>query len=124
MHVLGGVTEKVTVLVNRAALDRQGLAPERNQRGLKPRRAIDDDKLRLFQTAGIKIAKEHAPCSFAFSAHILDGKQYLLPVYYPAGACKACCREGQRTPMAAKREIFGNSQVPQRISGFGLPLRR
>ena len=80
MHVLWGMARKVTVLVNGAALDRQGLAPERDQRGLQSGRAIDDDKFRLLQTACTPIAEEHAPCSFAFSTHILDGKQHLLAI--------------------------------------------
>jgi len=34
--MLGGMTKKVAVLVNRAALDGEVVPPQRDQRGLKP----------------------------------------------------------------------------------------
>ena len=80
MRVFGGMAQKVAVFVNRAALDRQGLAPECDEGGFQPGCAINKDELRPFQTACVEIAEEHAPCSFALAAHIHDGKQHLLTI--------------------------------------------
>ena len=41
VQVLGRMADEVAVLVHGAALDRQVLAPERGERGLEPRRAVD-----------------------------------------------------------------------------------
>ena len=76
------------MLVNRAALDWQVIAPERDKGGLQSGCANDDNKFRLFQAARIEITEEHAPCGFAFPAHILDGKQHFLPVPAHAYGCQ------------------------------------
>jgi hypothetical protein len=44
------VRQQVTVLVNRAPLDRR-VGPERGQGGFEPARAVDDDELRHLETA-------------------------------------------------------------------------
>ena len=82
------LAEEVAVLVNRAALDWQVIAPERDKGGLQSGCANDDNKFRLFQAARIEITEEHAPCGFAFPAHILDGKQHFLPVPAHAYGCQ------------------------------------
>lgn len=66
--------------MNRAARDRQRLAPELDKCGLETGGTVSKDKLWLFQTACIEIAEEHAPRGLAFPAYILDGQQHLLPV--------------------------------------------
>jgi len=63
MHMLGGMGQQVAMLVNRAALDRQFVAPQRQQRGFQTRRAIDDDKLGPLQAALIQIIEELSPWS-------------------------------------------------------------
>ena len=74
------MAKKVTVLVNGAALDRQGLAPKRDprglqsgrdQRGLQSGRAIDDDKFRLLQTARTPIAAGTAMFVAFLSSRVL-----------------------------------------------------
>ena len=72
--------QEVAVFVNRAALDRQVLAPQRQERSLEARGAVDDHELWSFQAARIEVVKEVAPGSRALPAHIPDGQQYLLPV--------------------------------------------
>ena len=52
--------EQVAVLVHGAALDRQFRPPERHERGLEPRRAVDDHELRPLQTPGIEVGEECA----------------------------------------------------------------
>ena len=47
--------QEVAVLVNRAALNRQVLAPERHERGLQPWGAIDDHEFGPLQAAGIEV---------------------------------------------------------------------
>lgn len=64
----------------RAAPDRQVLAPQGHERGLKARGAIDDHKFGSFQAAGIKIIEGLPPRGGALPAHIPDGKQHLLTV--------------------------------------------
>jgi hypothetical protein len=90
------------VLVNRAALDRQILAPERHERGLQPRGAIDDHEFGAFQPAGIKVIEELAPGGRALPAvrrekgpldRFLirltpDGKQNLLTIAAHADRCQ------------------------------------
>lgn len=66
--------------VNRAALDRQIIAPQAHQRGFQSRGAIDDHEFGSFQAAGIKVIEELAPRGGALAAHVPDGKQHLLTV--------------------------------------------
>lgn len=61
VHMLRGMGQKVTVLVNRAALDRQLLSPQPHERSLQPRGAINDHEFGPFQAAGVKIVEELAP---------------------------------------------------------------
>jgi hypothetical protein len=53
MHVLGGVRQQVTVLVERAALDRQVVAPERHERSFQPRGTIDEYEFGPLQAAAL-----------------------------------------------------------------------
>jgi len=54
--------QEVAVLVNRAALDRQALAPERHQCSLQSRGAVDDHEFGPLQAAGVEIIKELGEC--------------------------------------------------------------
>lgn len=80
MQALGRVAEQVSVLVNRAALNGQLLAPERHERGFQAGGTVDDHELRSFQAPCIQIGEELTPGSCAFAAHIPDRDQHLLPV--------------------------------------------
>ncbi len=80
MQALRGVAQQVAVPVDGAALDRQILTPERGERGLKARRAVDDDELRPPETACVEVGQEPAPCRGALSAHLSYGKQHLMAV--------------------------------------------
>ena len=60
MQEIGSVGEQVAVLVNGAALDRQVLAPECDERGFETRRSIDDGEFRPLQAARIEIIEELA----------------------------------------------------------------
>ena len=71
----GRMAQKIAVLVNRAALDRQLRAPECDEGCLKAGGAVDDDELRPCEPACIEVVDELAPCGFALTAHIFDGKQ-------------------------------------------------
>ena len=57
----------VAMRVNRAALDRQALAPQRDQRRLQPVRAIHDRKFGPLEATRIEVIKELAPGSCALS---------------------------------------------------------
>lgn len=74
------LAEQVSVLVNRAALNGQLLAPERHERGFQAGGTVDDHELRSFQAPCIQIGEELTPGSCAFAAHIPDRDQHLLPV--------------------------------------------
>jgi len=73
VHRLRGMAEKVAMLVDRAALDGQVLAPERHERGFQPWGTVDNHELRPLQAARIEIGEELAPGRLALSTHILDG---------------------------------------------------
>jgi len=60
-------------LPNRAALDRQGFTPQRDERGLKPRGAVDEHELGPLQAARVEVVEELAPGCRALAAHISDG---------------------------------------------------
>lgn len=77
VHMLRGVCQKVAVLMNRAALDRQILAPQPHERSFQPRGTINDHGFGPFQPARIKIIEELSSCSGALAAHFFDGKQHL-----------------------------------------------
>jgi len=72
--------QEVAVLVNRAALDRQILAPQRHERGFQARGAVardarlwrDDHELRSFQAALVEVIQELAPGGRALAAHVPD----------------------------------------------------
>ncbi len=68
------------MLVHRAALDRQFLAPERDKGSFETRGTVDDDELRPHQAAGVQVVEKPTPGCRALSAHVLDGKQDLLPI--------------------------------------------
>ncbi len=65
MQALWGMREKVSVLVNRAALDR---------------RAVDDEELGSPQPALDEIVEDSAPGLGALATHALDREQHLLAV--------------------------------------------
>ena len=60
MQPVGSMSQQVAVLVHRAALDRH-VGPERGERLLEPRRAVDDDQLRRPQAARDEIVEERPP---------------------------------------------------------------
>jgi hypothetical protein len=72
------VGQQVAMLVNRAALDRQILAPQRYQCRLKPWCSVNDHELGPFQPALIEIIEKLSLRCRALAAHIHDGKQYLV----------------------------------------------
>ena len=74
------VAEQVAVLVNRATLNGQILAPERHKCGLKAGSAVNDHELGPRQAPGVQVGKEAAPGSRAFAAHVPDGEEHLLSV--------------------------------------------
>src|SRR5260221_3475870 len=69
MQALWGMREKVSVLVNRAALDR---------------RAVDDEELGSPQPAPDEIVEDSAPGLGALATHAPDPEQHLLAVPAPA----------------------------------------
>jgi len=73
LHVLGSVAQKIAVLVNRAALNRQVLTPQRDERSLQPRGTVDDYELGFLQAARIEVFEEPAPSRRALPAHVLNG---------------------------------------------------
>src|SRR6202034_2584408 len=79
MQALGGMREQVSVLVNRAALHRHPV-PDRGNRLVEPRRAVDNEELGPPQTALDEIVKDRAPRLGALPAHALDREQHLLAV--------------------------------------------
>ena len=74
------MSQKVTVLVNRTALDRQALTPESGDCGLKTRRTINGHQGGLSQAAGIQILKELSPRDRALPRHVLKCQEHLLPI--------------------------------------------
>ena len=54
VQVLGRMGEQVAVLMNRAALDRQLLAPQGHERGFQDRGAVHDDELGPRHTSGVR----------------------------------------------------------------------
>ena len=50
------------------------------KRRLQPGRAVDDEELGASQATGDQIVEDAAPRGFALAAHVLTGKQQLLPV--------------------------------------------
>ena len=75
----GRVGQQVAVLMDGAALGRH-IAPERGQRLLQPRPAVDNQDLRLAQPALDEVVKDGAPSLAGLAPHVLDGQQHLLAV--------------------------------------------
>jgi len=63
---LGRVRQQIAVLVHRATLNRH-VRPQRGERLLQTRRAVDDDELRRRQSAVDQIVEQRAPSGFAFA---------------------------------------------------------
>jgi hypothetical protein len=59
--------QQIAVLVHRAALDRR-VRPQRGERLLQPRRAVDDDEFRRLQPAFDEIVEQRAPSGFALAS--------------------------------------------------------
>src|SRR5919202_349834 len=79
MQPLGRVGQKVAVLVNRAALERN-IGPQRRKCFLQAGGPIHDDELGCLQATGREIVEQRAPSRLALPAHVLDREQDLLPV--------------------------------------------
>src|SRR6202011_3780545 len=71
--------EKISVLVNRAALHRHSV-PDRGNGLVEPRRAVDDEEFWALQPALDEIVEDSAPGFDALAAHALDREQHLLAV--------------------------------------------
>src|SRR5665811_1959447 len=71
MQALGCMREKISVLVNRAALHRHAV-PDSRDGLVESRRAIDDEKLGPPQPALDEIVEDSAPRLGALAAHALD----------------------------------------------------
>lgn len=72
--------QEVAVLMNRAALNRQLLAPERGQRSFQTQGAVHDHELGPLQAARIEVVEEMAPGGRALPAHVSYGRQNLLTI--------------------------------------------
>src|ERR1700674_2067786 len=71
--------EKVSVLVNRAALHRHSI-PDRGNGLVEPRRAVDDEEFGTPQPALDEIVQHRAPGLGTLAAHALDREQHLLAI--------------------------------------------
>src|ERR1700682_5913013 len=71
--------EKVSVLVNRAALHRHSI-PDRGNGLVEPRRAVDDEECGTPQPALDEIVQHRAPGLGTLAAHALDREQHLLAI--------------------------------------------
>ena len=82
VHVLGSMAQKIAVLVNGAALDRQCLAPERDERGLQPRGTVDDDELGSFRPRASRSSRNWR------QAAVLSPPMFLMEskTFCPSGA--------------------------------------
>src|ERR1035437_4708764 len=79
MQALGCMREKISVLVNRAALHRHAV-PDSGDGLVEPRRAVDNEELGPPQPAPKGIVEDSAPRLGALAAHALDREQPLLAV--------------------------------------------
>src|SRR5947208_9128470 len=79
MEPFGCVRQQVPVLVDRATLHRHAI-PHRGDGLVEPRRAVDDEELRIPQAALDEIVENGAPSLGALAAHALDGEKHLLAV--------------------------------------------
>ena len=79
MQALGGVGEEIAVLMHRASLYQHAI-PNGGDRALKPRAAIDDEKLGPPQAALDEIVEHGAPSLGALAAHLLDRQKNFLTV--------------------------------------------
>ena len=64
MQPVGGMSEKVAMLMNGAALD-QDVVPERGKSFFEPWRAVDNGEFRHPQTAICEIVEKRTPSGFA-----------------------------------------------------------
>ncbi|TPV98791.1 MAG: hypothetical protein USCAAHI_01783 [Beijerinckiaceae bacterium] len=80
--------QQIAMLMHRAALNRH-IGPQRGERVLEPRRAVDDDEFRRLQSALDKIVEQRPPGGLALSAHVLDRKQNFLPDLSHASATRS-----------------------------------
>lgn len=55
LHMLRRIDQEVAVLVNRATLDLQVLAPQRHERGLETRGTVDDHELRSYNATLVEV---------------------------------------------------------------------
>ena len=85
MQPVRRVSEEITVLVHRAALNRH-IGPERRQRLVQAGTAVDDDEFRRLQAARGQVVQQGPPSRFAFPAHVLD-RQQRRPGRGAPGAC-------------------------------------
>ena len=76
---LGGVGEEIAVLMHRASLYQHAI-PNGGDRALKPRAAIDDEKLGPPQAALDEIVEHGAPSLGALATHLLDRQEHFLAV--------------------------------------------
>src|SRR4029453_18596915 len=79
MQALGRVRQQVSMLVNRAALDRYAV-PNGGDGLVESRRAIDDEECGPPQPALDEVVEDGAPSLGALAAHAPDREQHLLAV--------------------------------------------
>src|ERR1700680_4521527 len=79
MQALRGVREEIAVLMHRASLYQHAI-PTGGDRSLKPRPAVDDEKLGPPQAALDEIVEHGAPSLGALATHLLDGQEHFLAV--------------------------------------------
>src|ERR1700680_2798892 len=79
IHALRGVREEIAVLMPRASLYQHAI-PNGGDRALKPRAAIDDEKLGPPQAALDEIVEHGAPSLGALATHLLDRQEHFLAV--------------------------------------------
>ncbi len=101
--------QKITMLMHRAALDRD-IRPERRKRLLETWGPIDDHEFGRLQTTLDEIIEKRPPGRLALAAHVLHREKYFLG--------RPCL-----TPSATSKEIdvaflssFTRTTVPSRIS--------
>ncbi len=70
--------EQVAMLVNRAALERNG-GPERRESLRHTRCAVDNEQVRRWQATGDQVVDQRAPGRLAFPAHVADRQRTFRP---------------------------------------------
>ena len=114
MQALRRVREKIPVLVDRAALDRNAV-PYGGDRLVEPGRAIDDEELGVTQSALDEIVEDGTPSLGALATHALDRKHYLLAVPTDADDSRKLVRQvvrGERNDVFRTRQSSLDVHLP------------